>query len=418
MAQNVEAAWERAVMDAAGIARAWLFGASEGGPMALLFATTYPERVEGLVLNGTGAHTAPVDLTDEEVARYHDGIESMAQQWGTSESRVAAGFAPSLAVDPTFVEWHQRYERLSADRDSLRELLELSLEVDMRSILSEIAVPTLVLHRRGDRIIPVEWGRALADGIPGAKLFETDGDDHFGYAGERDWIDEFERFVTGTVSAKPVANAQPVVHIETLGQFSVVIDGEAQPTSDWGSRLARQLCKRLVAARGLPVRREELFDLLWPDETDLRKLGARLSVQLSTVRRILGGGVIADRQTVALNLDEVSTDLELLFSDDDEAVVEAYAGVFLPDDLADEWTSAPREQARSAFVAAARRLVQQAQSTSGDDTVIDLARRMIVADRYDESAHRLLVETLRATGAESGLRRCGRSGGLRQTMRR
>jgi DNA-binding SARP family transcriptional activator len=84
------------------------------------------------------------------------------------------------------------------------------------------------------------------------------------------------------------------------------------PTSAWGSRRARQLCKRLAVAAGAGVAREQLIDLLWPDEAGSEsygRLGARLSVQLSTVRRILGGGVIADRESIRLDGGAVRVDL-------------------------------------------------------------------------------------------------------------
>ena len=97
--------------------------------------------------------------------------------------------------------------------------------------------------------------------------------------------------------------------------------------------------------------RDELIELLWPGEHDRRQLGARLSVQLSAVRRVLHGGVIADRQTVKLNLDEVSTDLEdFMTAVDETAIITAYTGEFLPEDVYDDWSSGTRDEVRSRFV--------------------------------------------------------------------
>ena len=384
----------RAVMDDAGIERAFLYGASEGGPMALLFAVTYPERVEGLILHGSGARTMDTELEGEELEQRRDRNRWATSVWGTDESPWIDHFAPSMAGDERFREWHRRYERLAADSESLYELTDISMGVDVRDVLDDVDVPTLVMHRVDDPIIPIEWGREVAERVRGAEMIELPGADHFPYAGDMGWMDDLERWLTGSVSERSVQlKAQRAPRITTLGGFGVEIDGRPVPTSTWGSRRARQLCKRLVAARGWPVMRDELFELLWPDETDLRRLGARLSVQLSAVRRVLGGGVIADRQTVALDLDHVSTDLEDLFrAPDDEAVVAAYPAEFLPEDVYEDWSTSVRDEARARFMAAARRLGTAAAARGDHERAVQLARRMIDADRYDEAAHRLLVE--------------------------
>lgn len=392
----------RAVMDHAGIERAHLFGSSEGGPMTLLFAATYPDRVDSVVLFGSGASLFPAGMSEAEVADRRALHHAYASRWGTAASRVAEGFAPSLvASDPSFVDWHRRYERLSASSDSLRDLLELGLHMDVRELLPTLDVPTLVIHRSGDRVVPVERSREVAAAMPNARLHEEPGEDHFAYAGETEgWLAEFERFVTGRVRSRPTPSvARPRVRIRTLGRFDVEVDGEEVPRAAWGSRLARQLCKRLVSARGWPVTRDELFDLLWPDETDRQRLGPRLSVQLSTVRRVLGGGVIADRESVRLDLGEVDTDLEALHrAEGDEAVVTAYRGPFLPDDVYEDWARGTRDEARARFVLAAHRLAETALASGTCDRAVELARRLLEADRHDEAAHRLLVAALLQAG--------------------
>lgn len=386
----------RAVMDDAGVERAHMFASSEGGPMAIMFAATYPDRVESLIFHGSCAAQMPKGATDEQITERIARHEAYARRWGTDDSPVAAGFAPSLATNQEFIDWHRGYERAAADTGSLLDLLELTLEMDVRELLPTLDVPTLVIHRRGDRVIPVDLGRELAREIPGAKMLELDGDDHFAYAGDvKTWMDEVERFVTGTVSRRSVAK-DPEVTITTLGRFAVTRDGEEVPVSEWGSRIARQICKRLVVARGWPVTREQLIDMAWPDETDMRRLSARLSVQLSAVRRVLGGGVVADRSSVRLDLDEVATDLEAFFAaGDDEAVVDAYTGELLPDDVYEDWSTPMRDEARARFMAAGHRL---AETTEDSDYTVWLARRLLDADRYDATGHRLLVTTLLASG--------------------
>jgi pimeloyl-ACP methyl ester carboxylesterase/DNA-binding SARP family transcriptional activator len=393
----------RAVMDHAGIEHAHLFGNSEGGPMSLLFAATYPDRVDSLILFGTGATLLPPDVTEAELAEQRASAVAYAAKWGTEASQVAAGMAPTLtAQDPSFPAWHRRYERYAASQDSLRELLELSFTADVRELAPTIHHPVLVIHRTEDRVIPVARARELVALLPDARLLEQPGMDHFGYAGDVDgWIDEFERFVTGTVRSRPVAaNRRPKVRITTLGRFAVTVDGQEVPAAEWGSRRARQLCKRLVAARGWPVTRDELFDLLWPDEVDRHRLGARLSVQLSGVRRVLRGGVISDRQSVRLDLEEVDADLEALFrATGDAEIVAAYPGPFLPDDRYERWTEGTRAEAQARFVPSARREAQRLLDAGELERAVQLAHRLREVDAYDEDAHRLLITALDRAGA-------------------
>jgi pimeloyl-ACP methyl ester carboxylesterase/DNA-binding SARP family transcriptional activator len=390
-----------AVMDHAGIERAHLMGTSEGGPMTLLLAATYPERVASVTLFGSGPTLHPPGLTLEDLTRLREGHAAFAARWGTGDSWVAEAFAPSLvASDPGFAAWHARYERYAATQDCLLELLELSLHLDVRDVLPSIAVPTLVLHRRDDRIVPIARGREVAAAVPGARFLELPGSDHFGYAGDvESWMRPFERFVTGEVrgaaSHGVSANLRPTVRVRTLGRFAVEIDGEEVPVTDWGSRLARQLCKRLVAARGRPVTRDELFEQLWPGETDRRRLGARLSVQLSAVRRILRGGVVADRETVRLDLAAVGTDLDDLDrARTDEEVVAAYGGPFLPEDVYEGWTSSLRDEIDARFALAARKLAQTSLRAGRSERAVTLARRLLTVDAYDVAAHELLVTAL------------------------
>ena len=193
--------------------------------------------------------------------------------------------------------------------------------------------------------------------------------------------------------------------ITTLGRFAVEVNGEEIPTSAWGSRNARQVCKRLVAARGWPVTRDELIDMLWPDEDDRRRLSARLSVQLSAVRKVLGGGVIADRESVRLDPEEVETDLEAFYqATDDTVIAAAYAGDFLPEDRYEDWTGAPRDEARSRFVAAARRATELAIGNRNFTYATETARRVVEADRYNDNSHLLLVNALMEAGEEGEAR--------------
>lgn len=383
----------RAVMDAAGFDSAHLFVQSDGGPMALMYAHTYPDRVDSVILFGSGAYMVPPGVTDEQWVEARD---RRVAEWGTPQSRMVDDFAPSQAANQEYRSWHQRYERQAASTDSLRDLVDVISEMDVREILPSIDVPTLVIHRTGDQRVSVDLGRELAREIPGARLLELPGDDHFAYVGDLDeWMPEVERFVTGEVRPRQQRPQPSSVRILTLGGFGVEVDGEPVAAAAWGSRNARQVCKRLVAARGWPVTREALIDLLWPDEDDMRRLSARLSVQLSAVRRVLGRGVVADRETVRLDVEEVSTDLEDFYkATDDAAVVAAYGGEFLPEDRFEDWSGPPRDEARTRFVTASRRLARLERERGQPLRAVEVARGIIEADRYDDDAHRLVVEAL------------------------
>jgi pimeloyl-ACP methyl ester carboxylesterase/DNA-binding winged helix-turn-helix (wHTH) protein len=188
----------RAVMDAVGSRRAALLGVSEGGPMCSLFAATYPERTAALVMIGTYAkriHDAdyPWAPTLEQRQKFFDVIRA---DWGQPvgiEDR-----APSMAGDPAFREWWATYLRMGASPGAALALTQMNAEIDVRPVLPTIRVPTLVLHRSGDRCLKVEEGRYVASRIPGSKYVELPGADHLPFVGDQDSIlGEIEEFLTG-----------------------------------------------------------------------------------------------------------------------------------------------------------------------------------------------------------------------------
>ena len=139
-----------AVMDAAGIERAGLFAQLEGCMMATLFAGTHPDRVASLALycpfaRLTRAEDYPFGLTPEE--RIEQLVEPTLAHWG--DGIRGSAIAPSLADDPDFVEWFGALERLTAGPGVIRRQIELSNETDVRAILPQVRVPTLVVSRPG-----------------------------------------------------------------------------------------------------------------------------------------------------------------------------------------------------------------------------------------------------------------------------
>jgi len=394
----------RVVMDDAGVERAHLLGVSEGGPVALAFAATYPDRVTGVVLVSSAARIVG-DESDVERAGRRKLFQLYIDRWGTDESLTLDAFAPTAAEDPTYRAWQPRYERQSATPAAMRELLDLLEVVDVRPLLASIAVPTLVLHRRDDPIVPLELAREAAAGIRSARLVELDGVDHPPHIGDVDaWLDHVEEFTTGAVSTRAAAvrPARERAAIRTMGGFAVHVDGEEVPLTAWGSRQARQLCKRVAVAVGQPVPRDELIELLWPDESEAERLGARLSVVLSNIRRVLGGGLVADRSAVRLDVSAVALDLADLYDalerGDDPAAVGRYAGPLLPEDVYEDWAIAARERLQLAVIGAHRRLAAAAASASRIDEAVAHAAAILDMDVYDERAHELLVRTLDAAG--------------------
>ena len=191
----------RAVMDAAGSASATIYGWSEGGPMSLMFSATYPERTSALILCGSfaSAKGEPWAVNQEQWSHFLHQIET---RWGQG---VLVPFnAPSRRDDQAFLQWFGRLERASASPGAILALMRANYEIDVRHVLPAIQAPTLILHRVGDRTVPIEAGRYLAQHIRGAKYVELPGDDHLLQAFDQETldllIDETEEFITGTRS--------------------------------------------------------------------------------------------------------------------------------------------------------------------------------------------------------------------------
>ena len=187
-----------AVMDAAGSESAALFGLSEGGPMSILFAATYPERTRALILCGTTS-TGTLDPDQHPAGqRWVDAIQriqSAVEHWG--DGQTIDVFAPSVATERERIA-RGIFERSAASPQMARLLMESNvISTDVTDLLPSIRVPTLVLHRE-EEIVPVECGRHLAEHIPGAKLVVLPGADHIPFYGDADgYAEEIEEFLTG-----------------------------------------------------------------------------------------------------------------------------------------------------------------------------------------------------------------------------
>ena len=183
----------RAVMDAVGSGRAALLGASEGGPMSILFAATYPERTRALVLYGSYAHFHTWVMSRERLEEF---IRSVENTWGTGAN--STRFAPEQSKDGRFADWWGRYERFAASPNAAIALARMNAAIDVRPVLGSIRVPTLILHRRDDARIKFAGGQYLAGKIKDSRFVPLSGRDHPIWTGDVDpVIDEIEEFLTG-----------------------------------------------------------------------------------------------------------------------------------------------------------------------------------------------------------------------------
>jgi len=195
----------RAVMEAAGSGRAVVFAHSEGGAMAALFAATYPALVDRLVLFGSMARFARAD--DYPHRHTVEQILEAMTAWGTPE--FVQRMVPSRANDTAYCEMLAHFGRQIASPSALRRVMLANCQIDVRAILPQIRRPTLIIQRRGDRLVYFGNGRYLADHIPNAMYIELPGRDHLWWEGEvGPIIDALVRFGgTDLVQAQTQAQA-------------------------------------------------------------------------------------------------------------------------------------------------------------------------------------------------------------------
>jgi pimeloyl-ACP methyl ester carboxylesterase/class 3 adenylate cyclase len=239
----------RAVMDAARSDRAALLGISEGGPTCVLFAAVHPSRVSSLVLYGAMGRTteapdypwaSPADALRESAAEF------IAPYWGQQAEGMVELFAPSLAHDPRAAEFTARMERSAASPAMVQKIFEMFLDIDVRAVLPTIHVPTLVLHRRSDRVVNRRAGKELANRIPGARYVELPGIDHLPWAGDSDAVlGEIEEFLTGRRSVP-----EPDRVLATV-MFTDIV-GSTERAAELGDSRWREL----LASHHAAVRRE------------------------------------------------------------------------------------------------------------------------------------------------------------------
>jgi pimeloyl-ACP methyl ester carboxylesterase len=225
----------RAVMDAAESDQAALFGFSEGGSMAMLFAATYPQRTRALVLWGAMARTtwAP----DYEFATPLEAYQEAAAELilpHIGAGLLAEIYTPSLAWKPEVIEQMAREERFTASPGAVVKIVQMYMAVDIRDIVGTISAPTLIMQARGDRVVNVRHGRWLAEHIPGARYIEFPGIDHSIFSTDPDsMLDEVQEFLTGV---RPITDPDRVL---ATVMFTDIV-GSTEKASEIGDHKWRQ----------------------------------------------------------------------------------------------------------------------------------------------------------------------------------
>lgn len=192
-----------AVLDAVGSDSTALIGLNESGSLCMLAGATHPDRISSLILYGSYATTLwqpdyPWAPRPEE---RNAEVELLIETWGSDD--IAGAINANGTADHDFLKWAGRWMRSSVSKDALPRIYELLSKTDVRHVLPTITVPTLVLHRDRDPIVPIDNSRYLAEHIPGARFVELSGEDHLPFLGDMDSVaDEIEEFLTGQRPAR------------------------------------------------------------------------------------------------------------------------------------------------------------------------------------------------------------------------
>jgi class 3 adenylate cyclase len=213
----------RAVMDATGSKEAALIGVSEGGPLSMILAATYPERMRALVLCGAEV----CERTSEDwpwgeatPEKFEEGMRTLPERWGLGRS--VDWIAPSIANDATRAWWGKLQTHSMTPADAIA-FMRIAFNIDVRHVARSIHVPTLIIHRVGDRVCHVENARWLARNVAGARYAELQGIDHAPFAGANDILPEIQEFLTGSrESADPERVLATVLFTDVVGSTELI----------------------------------------------------------------------------------------------------------------------------------------------------------------------------------------------------
>jgi pimeloyl-ACP methyl ester carboxylesterase len=229
----------RAVMDAAGSRQAVLLGVSEGGPMSIVFAATYPERTRALVLAGAEVKEETTEdwpYGEATLAEHEEFLPTIPDRWGKGLG--VATIWPSAGLDPAVQAWWGRLQVASATPRIAEQVMRIAFEIDVRAVAPTVRVPTLIVHAVGDRVCHIGNARWLAEHVPGARLVELDGDDHapWGTGGDV-LVEEVRELVTGArEAAEPDRVLATVLFTDIVGSTE---EARRRGDAGWADLLER-----------------------------------------------------------------------------------------------------------------------------------------------------------------------------------
>lgn len=195
----------RCVLEAVASKRTFIMGTSEGAAAAVLLAATYPERVKGLILYGATpkilkSNNEPSWATSKD--QFEFMIEKMQREWGGPWA--IESFAPSRAKDETFRAWWSMVLRSASSPSSIKAVFKLIGEVDIRQLLPQVRIKTLVIHKTDDRMVSIEAGRYFAKHMPNAQWLELSGEDHIYFVESKTLISAISKFLQDISTSEPV----------------------------------------------------------------------------------------------------------------------------------------------------------------------------------------------------------------------
>jgi pimeloyl-ACP methyl ester carboxylesterase len=194
-----------AVMDDAGVDRGILLGVSEGGPMCLHFAYLHPERVQALILVGTTARW--LQSEDYPIGIPRGALENLPRAWGRGTLRNV--FFPSISQAEIDEDTYKAFENLIASRAAIRQIVEMMIGTDVRPLLPDIRIPTLIVHFTGDLAVPIRLGRHLAEHLPNAEFLEVNAVDHVDIAQSPEAVARIKEFCERAAAED---RERPLVH--------------------------------------------------------------------------------------------------------------------------------------------------------------------------------------------------------------
>jgi signal transduction histidine kinase len=294
----------RAVMAAAGSPRAVVCGVLDSGPVAVLIASRFPELVSQLVLVNSAARFTIGDGYEWGLPRAYaeDFIRATREAWGRGAQLELS--SPGRATDPSYREWWNRYQRMSASPEMVESHYRLMMHGDCRAALPAVRVPTLVIHRTEMVTLPLDHGRYLADNIPGATLAELPGSDVPVFSGDADAIiDKIEGFVAGarsepaSLGPSPPPTRKPPTTVESLLEHNAALREDLE---QYASELQRTRARAVAA--GDSARRDVERDLHDGAQQQLVLLRLKLAATQERIQQQPG--------SASAMLDEIRTDLD------------------------------------------------------------------------------------------------------------